>query len=786
MAFKKFKLENLMPKDESMEEQTLEFDFDSGAPVQQFLDRISMELESRGYVKPRFIEAETTSKYIEPKTIITPQQLEITEGPSVYSVGDGLKINLDEPLIHYFNKCLRFSECDEKEITTAKLSNNNLVFDKSKLSICFQRTLRIPDNGEEYPLPPGLGSFDLFNVNRYAKNLPSKWVSDGGIFLPMYQREALWMNFQRSLCAVKVGVGSINAISGEKWRKKYLSQTKQNYLVCPDQPWLDGIVSGEGTIRQFVAMPKDSGYSVEHQLTGADACGGFQFEVIPPFSDNVFFQRVASYDEPSSGKLFGISRHRACPSLLCMLSTASELGFNAGEHMFMHSPELGVHSTGSIEELYPEIIENIDLVEIKAKYFIDIKVNEFITQRNISVNPKETVLELKQRIFRPMQVKDEVIADFKLYSNSTELENEKSLCHYASHLSSQLTMQFDVSCLPLMQVFIKTLTGKTLTFCFAPHSTTIEELKHKVQDKEGIPPDQQRMVFAGIQLQDSHVIGEPLYYNKHNGDPVYIGHESTIHLILRLRGGGDPREEMAIAAGGTMKQKIYTDKYGVRFWDTSRAEYLHVYILNSATFTRVTGLAPPSTPVSAETYISYNYPWFDIYDEGVPTVQASDALMNIQSVATKDGLTLEEMQSNEAANDAGVLYWECSICMTAGCNIRISPCQHLLCSSCAIVSETFKQLSGQEKRCPFCRQSVKYLETLGAPFGEKENELGCVSSETVITYGHRSLDLEHERFMQPVPPEIQENELTKTVGENKENGEVDNESGKGKGCGCSI
>ena len=326
---------------------------------------------------------------------------------------------------------------EEKAKLEVSLSGNYIKIGKN-FAVSFQRTLRIPDDGKTYPLPPGLGTFPVKRVEDYKDRVPKSWLKDGGFFIPMYQREAMWLSFQGAHWhpnALKVAVGKVDAISGEDFNAK-LNEENQNYLVIPEQPWLDGINAGDGFIKQFVAMPLGKGYTVEGQVTGKEEFGGLQ----------------------------------------------------------------------------------LMLFEAKPGKFPD----------NPPSPPSPSIWD-------------------KLFGNNTHKEE---------------------------------------------------------------------MVMESYAAEDS---------------------------------------EMGLAAGGKMEQKLYPDPYGIDTWSIEDYQPVFVHIVNSNMYERITGERPPESPISADTYTNYGYPWFALYDEEKGDIEGAEILKGVKSVSEKDkekyGKSLQNDSTVEISDD---------------------------------------------------------------------------------------------------------------------------------------
>ncbi|TFK70051.1 hypothetical protein BDN72DRAFT_839485 [Pluteus cervinus] len=265
-------------------------------------------------------------------------RIQVTNHYSQFQVGQDGLINIDQPLLHYYHETFmpvsnshrqmdRGSNSEsEQHFSKVTLGRNSEFIDMDGMSIGLRRTIRVPDNGKEHLLPANMGGFKLYNVADYVDKLPSSVVKKGGLFIAMYQREALWIQFVSTRPfanhAVKVSVGDVNALTGLP-RNQPAPQGKQDYAAVKThggQLWLDGISVAPGVVRQFVAMSLGDGCTVEGQVTGREDVGGLQFDV---------------HDEYSTFVSFRSENNRAHLSLYL---TPRKLGLTPGSIIYMEEP----------------------------------------------------------------------------------------------------------------------------------------------------------------------------------------------------------------------------------------------------------------------------------------------------------------------------------------------------------------------------------------------------------------------------------------------------------------
>ncbi|EHK21338.1 uncharacterized protein TRIVIDRAFT_70307 [Trichoderma virens Gv29-8] len=335
--------------------------------------------------------------------------IRVTNGQPCYNSSLGYQINAQQSIAAFFSKI--FPDSMEAKIRKSpkltqdgvKLSHSVMVGkdDASALQISLIRTARIQDRkATKSQVPEELGTFPLFSTQPYKDRLPSQAASQGGLFFPMYEREAMYIAFDclaGNKYAVRPFLGGINAISGRSLIADHSnSPRKQDYIVIPEQRRLDGISVQPGIVKQFVAVtlnPKSAKdqiakvsfhnkpiaadpkitkreATIEWQMTGKDEIGGIQLQIIPQFNHKQMF---AGSIKDACPRHFGgrLESYRPVPSgaaIYDVLKTPEELGLNAGDtiHIRNFDQERRGDRSKKMFDLRLEMPNSSNVLELEA------------------------------------------------------------------------------------------------------------------------------------------------------------------------------------------------------------------------------------------------------------------------------------------------------------------------------------------------------------------------------------------------------------------------------------
>ena len=172
--------------------------------------------------------------------------------------------------------------------------------------------------------------------------------------------------------------------------------------------------------------------------------------------------------------------------------------------------------------------------------------------------------------------------------------------------------------------------------------------------------------------------------------------------MLRMRGGGNSDAMDIVSgfgAGGKISQKINRDPLPVTAYDHSKVQQFHISVINAAYFTTIAGLPSPPSPITTSTYLQHGLPWFELYDERIPTANntsSANPLAGVRSIAQTDVDRRSAGGSNTQA--------ECEYRAYEMATYRLSPCGHVFCDDCSTTTV-----------CPTCERRFTRRERFAVP-----------------------------------------------------------------------
>ncbi|ENI00582.1 hypothetical protein COCC4DRAFT_53609 [Bipolaris maydis ATCC 48331] len=569
-------------------------------------------------------------------------------------------IKINETLISHANSHhvppLEF-RIDELSISRRVLRDNR------GFCVTFERTVRMPDDNKLHHLPSSLGRYELFSVDAYSKRLPQNVREAGGVFFSMWQREAMWLNFQQGShkYAVRVFVGHVNAITGKEMHRgpNEKDESKlQDYVVIPGQQWLDGICVAPGIVRQFVAMPLGSGYTVEGQKTSEEKHGGLQLEVTPEMIQG---ERLWSYAKRHYITFRGGYNYGS--DGLKESYTPRELGCKIGDVLRSYPSDKTYRTPFRIRDLITSEVE-------------ETSENKFLQNTDPS---SAALVKLKadgrfMSIPTPMPMLTRPSVSFQAFKSGPYQGLGAPPTHSYPEPPSRLSPQID------LQVPMRA----------SPSARHI---------RDSIRSDFQSLgdVDKGITMHAK---------TESEGRKGLM--ELTETQVKNIK-------TMGLAAGGKLIQDIYKDTNPATTWNHAAARIIHVHMLDPESCEKVTHIVPRPPPMDVKRYAKTGGQFWVVEEKVDERLDGGD-FNNVKSVSQMDkhvGITTEP-EFNPVRPKM------CTTCEMRLCDCIVRPCAHQFCNTCikAIEEGSATESDSQQAapwKCPTCSTPVSHVAGFSAP-----------------------------------------------------------------------